>query len=134
MRVGVGVCEPSSCWGSPLPCHPSHQLCCPHPLTVMPARWSSLGSSPVLLLALGWCSLCIAAVIGGGVAVIGCAVVIGMPRCRLHRGRARRNIISALKIERKNNSRVGPGGVASQPRRWSPLWSPRTRRQISENL
>jgi hypothetical protein len=47
-------------------------------LTVAPAWWLSLGSSPALVLALGWCSLRIAAVIGGGVAVVGCAVVIGV--------------------------------------------------------
>ena len=46
------------------------------------------------------------------------------PGCRLYCGPARRNIISALKMERKNNSRVGPEGVTSQPHYWSPLWSP----------
>ena len=69
----------------------------------------SLGSSPALVLALGWCSLRIAAVIGGGVAEVGCAVVIGVllgVGCP-----ARRNILSASKIERKNNLRVGPGGA-----------------------
>ena len=59
-------------------CHASRRLYCPHPLTVVPARCLSLGSSPALLLTLGWCSLCIAAVIGDGVAVVGCAVVIGV--------------------------------------------------------
>ena len=68
----------------------------------------------MLVLVLGWYSLRIAAVIGDGVAVVGRAVVIGvLPGVGY--------IISALKIGRKNNSRVGPGGVTSQPRRWSPV-------------
>ena len=68
----------------------------------------------MLVLVLGWYSLRIAAVIGGGVTVVGRAVVIGvLPGVSY--------VVSALKIERKNDSRVGPGGVTSQPRRWSPI-------------
>ena len=120
MRVGVGVCERVvPCFV--IPCIDC--IYCPHPLTVVPAQCLSLGSSPALLLTLGWCSLCIAVVIGDGVAVVGCAVVIGV-LLGVGCSPARRNIISALKMERKNNSRVGPEGVTSQPRYWSPLWSP----------
>jgi hypothetical protein len=122
----VGVCEPSSCWGSPLLCHPSRRLCCPHPLTVVPALARLLSRAvtcPGLVFTLHrrghrwWC--CCRRLCRG----YRCA-----PGCRLYCGPARRNIISALKMERKNNSRGGPGGVTSQPRRWSPLWSPRTHR------
>ena len=80
----------------------------------MPTQWLSLGSSPMLVLTLGWYSLRIAAVIGGVVAVIGHAVVIVMlPGVGY--------IISALKIERKSNSQVSLGGVISQPCGWSPI-------------
>ena len=55
-----------------------HWWCCCRRLPVAPAWWWLLGSSPALVLALGWRSHRIATVIGGGVAVIGCAVVIGV--------------------------------------------------------
>ena len=92
------VCEPFSFWDSPLPCHPSLTVLSPSPHCCAPAWRVSLSSSPVLVLTLGWCSLRIAAVVGGSVAVVGCAVVIGVllgvgcsPACR--------NITSAPKNE-----------------------------------
>jgi hypothetical protein len=86
------VSEPSSFWGSPLPCHP---LCWLHLTYCMPAQWLLLSSSPMLVLTLGWCLLCIATVIGG-VALIGCAVVIGvLPG--VGSSSACQNLISALK-------------------------------------
>jgi len=72
--------------------------------STLSSTWLLLGSSPVLVLALGWCSLRIAAVIGGGVAVVGCAVVMG--------------VLQGV------GCTVGPGGVTSQPRRLHPLRSP----------
>ena len=118
MRV-VGVCEPSS-WCSPLPVIACVSRVVPIP-SVAPG---DCRSAPVL--ALSWCSHRIAAVIGG-VAVIGCAVVVGvLPGVVCTAVLLVETSLVLLKLKEKNNSRVGPGGVTSQPRRWSLLWSPRS--------
>jgi hypothetical protein len=46
------------------------------------------------------------------------------PGCRSFCSPACGKVISARKIKRTNNSRVGPGGDTSRPRHLPPLWSP----------
>ena len=65
-----------------IPHVPRHWLCHPHPvvscLTVAPAWWLSLGSSPALEFTPDWWSLCIAAIMSDGVSVVVHSVLLGV--------------------------------------------------------